>query len=301
MNKLVLGTAQFGLDYGINNLNGKPTREKSLEILDFAWQKGIKIFDTAYAYGDAEEILGEFLQNRDFDKEIKIITKLGPHIVSKSKGTMRDIITANLEKSLNRLKQDYVNGYLLHTPEYIRENKIVSVLCDLKKQGLVKNIGVSIYEEADAIYAAKLKEVDYIQIPYNIFDQRLDRTDFFKITKENNVKVFARSPFLQGLILMEEDRIPVHLSEVKKYLRELDVIRSRYNFSRPEVSFLFSFMNPNIDYVVFGVDNTRQLKEYINIVAEKKESFAACRKELASAFVGIKKSIIFPSLWSKKD
>ena len=75
LNKLALGTVQFGLDYGINNPNGKPTREKSLEMLDYAWQKGIRVFDTAYAYGDAEEILGEFTKTRELGNKIKIITR----------------------------------------------------------------------------------------------------------------------------------------------------------------------------------------------------------------------------------
>ena len=86
LNKLVLGTVQFGLDYGINNQNGKPTREKSLKMLNFAYQEGIRTFDTAYSYGDAEEILGEFSQKRNLGEEIKIITKLKPNIISESEG-----------------------------------------------------------------------------------------------------------------------------------------------------------------------------------------------------------------------
>ena len=298
LNKLVLGTVQFGLNYGINNFNGKPSREKSLAMLEFAFKKGVRTFDTAYAYGDAEEILGEFSRDRKPGEEIKIITKLKPNAIEESESESSKVITANLQESLKRLKRNYVDGYLLHTPGYIREERVVKVLSDLKKQGLVKNIGVSIYEEADAIFAAKLDEVDYIQIPYSIFDQRLDKTDFFQIAKKNGKTVFGRSAFLQGLFFMPEAKIPDHLAKAKAYFLELDKIISKYNLSRQQAAFLFSLKNKNIDYVVFGVDNLEQLEEDINL-AERHPDAEACLKELRDKFVKIEKNIIFPSLWKK--
>lgn len=298
LNRLVLGTVQFGLEYGINNQNGKPDRKKSLEMLDFAYKNGIRIFDTAYAYGDAEEILGEFLQNHNFDKQIKIITKLKPNIISEREGAAYDVIAENLKESLYRLKREYVDGYLFHTPAYIRDNMLVDSLIKLKKQRLVKNIGVSIYDEADAVYAAKLNEVDYIQVPYSIFNQRLDKTDFFKIARKNRKTVFARSAFLQGLFFMPEEKIPSYLENARSYFRDLDKIISKYNLSRQQAALLFSLKNKNIDYVVFGVDNIEQLKEDIDI-AKKNIDIERCVRELKNKFINIEKNIIFPSLWKK--
>jgi aryl-alcohol dehydrogenase-like predicted oxidoreductase len=298
LNKLVLGTVQFGLDYGINNFNGKPTKEKSLGMLKFAHEKGITTFDTAYAYGNAEEILGEFSHGQNLGKDIKIITKLKPNIILESQGKISDIIAGNLKESLKRLQRDYVDGYLLHTPEYIREEEIIRALDNLKKQGLVKNIGVSIYEEEDAIYAANLKEVDYIQIPYSIFDQRLDKTDFFKLAKKNDKKIFSRSAFLQGLFFMPEDKIPQHLENAKAYLRELDKIINKYNLSRQQAALLFSLNNENIDHIVFGVDNMEQLLEDIDITKQNIDC-KQCISELKGKFANIEKNIIFPSLWKK--
>jgi len=298
VDKLVLGTVQFGLDYGINNFNGKPTREDSLKMLDFAYEKGIRIFDTANAYGDAEEILGEFMQSRGLTDKIKVITKLRPNIVGDSNREPYDIILENLSSSLKKLKRKYVDGYLFHTPAYIKDEKLVDCLVRLKKQGLVKNIGVSIYEEEDAIYAANLEVVDYIQVPYSILDQRLNKTDFFRIAKENNKIIFARSAFLQGLFFMSDDKIPEHLSKVKEYFKELDNILDRYKLTRQQAALLFSYQNRNINHVVFGVDNRDQLEEDIDIV-EKNTNSEECIKELEEKFVNIEKSIIFPSLWKK--
>jgi aryl-alcohol dehydrogenase-like predicted oxidoreductase len=298
LNKLTLGTVQFGLDYGINNPNGKPSLEKSLEMLDLAWAKGIRIFDTAYAYGDAEEVLGEFNRTREPGAEMKIITKLKPNILSESSGQPSDIIESNLRESLKRLGRDYVDGYLFHTPAYIYNNEAVEAMAALKKQGLAKNIGVSIYEEADAVYAAGLKDFDYIQVPYSVFDQRADRVGFFEIAKKNNIKVFARSAFLQGLFFMPEDKIPPHLEIAKPYFKKLDEIIGKYNLSRQQAALLFSYKNKNIDHVVFGVDNLLQLKEDIETV-QKNADCGECIKELKENFVNVEKSIIFPSLWKK--
>lgn len=298
INKLVLGTVQFGLDYGINNFDGKPTREKSLAMLDLAYETGIRIFDTASAYGDAEEILGEFIQSRNLTDKIKIITKVKPNIIDELDDNFYDIILENLLSSLKKLKRDYVDGYLFHTPSYIRNTKLVECLCKFKEQGLVKNIGVSIYEEDDALYAAELDVVDYIQIPYSIFDQRLSKIDFFEIAKKNNKTVFARSAFLQGLFFMPKEKIPAHLEKVKEYFKELDAIINRYNLSRQQIALLFSYQNKNIDYVVFGVDNVAQLQEDIEIVEQNKDC-GRCIEELKNKFINIENNIIFPSLWKK--
>jgi aryl-alcohol dehydrogenase-like predicted oxidoreductase len=298
INKLVLGTVQFGLDYGINNPNGKPSREESLAMLDLAYEKGIRIFDTASAYGDAEEILGDFMQSRNLTDKIQVITKLKPNIISESGEDSYDIILDNLKTSLKRLNRKYVDGYLFHSPAYIKDKILVNCLRRLKDEGLVKNIGVSIYEEEDAIYAAQLDEVDYIQIPYSILDQRLNRTNFFEIAKKNNKTVFARSAFLQGLFFMPEDKIPSYLSGVKKYFKELDKIIGKYGLNRRQAALLFSYQNKYIDYVVFGVDNINQLEEDIEITKENID-YKDCIEELKNSFINIEKSIIFPSLWKK--
>jgi len=297
---LCLGTVQLGMKYGINNKEGKPSREKSFAILDLAYKRGIRVFDTANAYGDAEEILGEFITTRKIKDKVEIISKLRPHVISPENAgnaqKILELIEAEIRKSLQRIRRDYLDGYLLHTPEYIYNDKIVAALRACKAKGLVKNIGVSIYEEADALYAVNNAAVDYIQLPYSVFDQRLNKTGFFEAARKNKVKVFARSAFLQGLVFMEKERIPDYLEEAKQHLETFDKIIKQHGLSRTEASLLFSYNNPYIDSVVFGVDNTNQLNEDIDIV-QKELKFDECMKELTNRFTNIKKSIIFPSLW----
>lgn len=295
-NKLCLGTVQFGLDYGINNPAGKPAREDSLAMLDMAVESGIRYIDTATAYGTAEELLGEWGAAQ---KNVKIISKLKPNLIGDDCPDPVKAVEDEITGSMKRMKLEFLDGYLLHTPENFYNNRIMDGLHKCKEKGLISNLGVSIYETEHALDVVKSGTVDYIQIPYSIFDQRLDKTDFFSIAKKNNVTVFARSAFLQGLILMEESRIPEHLEIAKKYLNDFDKIINRYGLSRIEAAFLFSFKHPDIDFFVFGVDNMQQLVNDIDL-SKKKFDFDACRNELSNNFQNISKSIIFPSLWNKK-
>jgi len=294
--KLCLGTVQFGLEYGINNPYGQPLKKDVFYMLDRAIEQGIKCFDTAFAYGNAEELLGEYGINR---YKVQVISKLKPNLIEDNDPNTSRIVEDHIVQSLRRIKIDVLDGYLLHTPTDFYNERVIEALQCCRNKGFIKNFGVSIYETGNALDVVKSGIVDYIQVPYSIFDQRLDQTEFFTLAKENNVVVFGRSAFLQGLILMEEDKVPEHLVKAKTYLRQFDDIINKYNISRVEAAFLFSCAHSGIDHVVFGVDNIGQLQEDIYI-SRKDLDFAECRKELSRCFQTIEKSIIFPSLWVRK-
>ena len=299
-NRLCLGTVQFGLHYGINNKTGKPSRPEVFRMLDEAMENGIEFIDTAAAYGDAEEILGEYIAAQKNKINLKIISKLRPNLIAKEEKHAEETVKREIEASLKRLNIDTLNGYLLHTPANFYNESIVNGLVKCKEAGLIEDWGVSVYETQDALNVAGSGIVDYIQVPYSVFDQRLNKTGFFKLAKQKNVTVFARSTFLQGLILMDIKEIPAYLDTAKGYLQELDIILEKYNISRLMAAFLFSFNNPDVDYIVFGVDNLEQLKEDL-MLAEKPVDFKQCYKELYNHFLNVEQSIVIPSLWSKKQ
>ena len=300
-NRLTLGTVQFGLNYGVNNFLGKPKIEDSIKVLQLAYKNTITSFDTAFSYGDAEEILGVFIKQNKLAGKVKVISKLRPNVFDE--GTVEKdkykIIKWEVEKTLKKLNISCLDGYLLHTPAYIYDGEVVSALKKLKKNGLIKNFGVSIYDEAEAFYAVEKAGVDYIQIPYNVFDQRLDRSNFFELARLKKIKVFARSAFLQGLMVMDQKNIPKYLPQAKQYLKTFKKIISKYGYTSSRASLLFSLSHPDIDQVVIGVDNSNQLKEDLKF-AQDIEGFGPCRDELKREFLNLKDSIIFPSLWAKK-
>lgn len=289
MKKLCLGTVQLGLKYGINNeLGRQPTKTESFAILQGALDSGIQYFDTASVYGNAEIVLGDFGL---FQRGARVISKLPANIADNE----NDVMTACIE-SLRCLKADKLDGYLFHDAKDLYRGKICQGMVKVKEEGLVDNIGVSVYESDDALYAVERSEIDYIQVPYNVLDQRLDECDFFVQAKKNGKKVFARSAFLQGLLLMDYAKIPTGVAGAKPLVKRFEQIAKRHHFSRLEASILFSYCHYGIDYVVFGVDTLRQLEQIMEVI-KKADRFKTCFNELHGLFRGIERKIIIPSLW----
>lgn len=297
--KFCLGTVQLGMDYGVANKSGKPSLERAFKMLDYATNNGIRWFDTAQAYGNAEEVLGEYLSNRDNLREFHIISKLFPKAFDEGSDCVFKDIEEAVLYSLKRLNINVLDGFLFHTPEYIYREDLVEQMIYVKEKGFVRNIGVSIYEKEHAIDAAGMNWVDYIQIPYSVFDQRLSQTDFFDLTSKNNKKVFARSAFLQGLAVMNVSDIPEGLEKAKGYVQELDDLCKRKGFSRLAVSELFSLNDKRIDFFVFGGDSVQQLKEVIE-VSEREDLPESLKRDLRERFADIEKSVILPNLWDIK-
>lgn len=297
IDRLVLGTVQLGLEYGVNNKHGKPSADDALKILDKAYAIGIRKFDTAYAYGNAEEVLGKWLSKNNLNEEVKIISKLKPNIFDETECS-KDVIRDQVSQSLERLKIDSLDGYLFHTPAYVYRDDAIEALLSCKSEGLIKNCGVSIYDEKDALFAAQHKLIDYIQVPYNVLDQRLDKTDFYKLKSSSSKTVFARSPFVQGLVFMDINSVPPHLDKAKDYLNSLDNIIAEYGINRLTASMLFPLYNSGNDFIVFGVDTLEQLIADCTVVSDNIK-IDDCINTLKNELGVTEKSIVIPSLWKK--
>ncbi len=297
-NNLVLGTVQLGMKYGLHNTHGQPTTEESFSILDAAVAAGIDTFDTAWAYGTAEDVLGAWLRTRSLAGKVRIISKMKPHALNDyPDGTKAaEVVRMELGKSLARLGMESLDGYLFHSPHYIYLKHIVEGMQKAKEAGLVKNIGVSTYDEAEALQAVELG-VDYVQVPYNAFDQRLDATDFFESAKKNKVTVFARSPFLQGLLLMQPSELPEHLAQLRPHLERFIAIAARHNLTQTEAAMRFVLSACRAENIVFGVDTTAQLTEDVAIETTSADNGLVA--EMREAFRGLNRGAINPSLWGK--
>lgn len=288
-NKLCLGTVQLGTKYGIKNeLGRQPTNEESFAVLRKAIDFGIEYFDTASVYGNAESILGDFGICK---YPVQVISKLRPDLEADVQVVLREI-----HQSLERLQTQFIYGYMLHRASDFYRKGILDGLMLAKEKGLIRTIGVSIYEPEDALRVVADSRVDSIQVPYNVFDQRLDQTDFFELAEKNNVMVFARSAFLQGLLLMDETQLPTNLLLARPWLNQFHSIARDYNFSYMEAALLFSYCHEGIDQVVFGVDSVKQMESNLYIILKHK-SFGLCQKELKQSFGNVERGIITPNLW----
>lgn len=298
--EICLGTVQFGLEYGVKQ-EKKPTLEESFEILKCAIDSGIKFFDTAFAYGEAEDILGKFfIRYPNYIEKVKVISKLQPNIIELNKDKeVYELIKSNLKESLNRLGLKKIDGYLFHTPRYIYNEHAMEALFKLKSEGYYNNLGVSIYETEDAVNAAKDNRIDYIQYPYSVLDQRLEETEFFDIAKKNNKTLFARSAFLQGLLLMDLDKVPEHLKHSLKNLEELKKIGNSFNIEPLDICIEFTKQRNETDYFVMGVHTLEQFLEDLEIFNKNNRKYENFFNEVKIKFSKVDKSIVMPSLWTK--
>lgn len=253
MSKLVLGTVQFGLQYGVNSA-GRPSEETVKSILTEASKGGITTLDTSSAYGNSEEILGECITP---EEHFKIVSKY-------PKGTTP--VWEMFNSSLRRLKVDKLYGYLLHHFEVYKNNpKVWDEFIALKVSGKVEKIGFSLYtpEELEFILENG-SPFDLIQVPFNILDKKF--LPYMKELNENGVEIHVRSTFLQGLFFVDRNTLPEKLLPMKKYLLELDELSKQSGLSISELALNYNLQNPYIDGVLIGVDNVEQLLMNLNSI-----------------------------------
>ena len=199
---LRLGTVQFGQNYGINGQK-QPSLEDSVKMLDFATQNGISNLDTAFAYGTAEDVVGEFIKRKTISREkLNISSKLVPNIMDEVKPEKYEAKVLELiKKQLKRLNTDYLDVYLYHSARYIHNEALLSALQIAKKEGLAKKVGVSVYDPEEVRKGLVSDKVDFMQFPYSIFDQRMLADGIFGLPL-NGTEIDTRSAFIQGLIII---------------------------------------------------------------------------------------------------
>lgn len=294
---LRLGTVQFGMDYGINNQT-QPSISDCVAMLDYATQNGVTNLDTAFAYGTAESVVGEFLKKKTISREkLNISSKLVPNVMDEITPEKYEAKVLELIKGqLKTLGTDYLDVYLYHSARYIYNEALLSALQVAKKEGLAKKVGVSVYEPDEAKKGLANDKVDFMQFPYSIFDQRMLASGIFDLPL-NGTEIDTRSAFIQGLIIIGENDIPPFLAKAKPIVRKIDEVCAKYNVNRVALAMNFVKQQKNISSLVFGVDNMDQLKADINYF--NKEIPGNIVNEIANEFTGIETDIVMPSLWKK--
>ncbi|MEC1769912.1 aldo/keto reductase [Schinkia azotoformans] len=256
--ELGLGTVQFGIDYGITNQRGKTNFSEVKRILNFAKQKDIKLLDTAAAYGDSEKKLGDVIGS---DNHFKIVTKITNIFNQKN---IEQHIVNQVNQSLHNLQRDHLEVLMIHHAEDLLNVDgpvCYEVLKDLKMKNVISKIGCSIYEPNDIEKLLSKYQLDVIQVPINIFDQRLISGNYLKLLKEQKIEIHARSLFLQGLILMEPKNIPSSLKNIVPYVNNLRLEAEKHQLTPLQLALQFVKSITEIDYVIVGVNNLQQLIE----------------------------------------
>ena len=262
--RLALGTVQFGLPYGIANQSGQVSLESAKAIIDLARSSGIDTIDTASEYGESEASLGNIALD-----QFKVITKLPvmPGYVEDVGLWVRD----QMQASLQRLNVTSVYGLLLHRSQQLLGPKgkdLYRALVQLKAEGVVQKIGVSVYSPLELDSLMNIGPMDLVQAPFNLMDQRLKTSGWLQKMHDAGVEVHTRSAFLQGLLLMPGAAVP------EKFRHWLPLFNTWHswlldnNTSAAQTCIEFVQANPQVNKVVIGVESIQQLKQLIHASKE---------------------------------
>lgn len=257
--KLALGAAQFGVDYGVANIQGKVETEEVKRIFAVARSANIDTLDTAIAYGDSEQVIGQM-----GSQPWSIVTKLPPVPFGYNAASW---VREQLTGSLARLGVQQVYGLLLHRPGQLLEDigpELYGALKAVQSEGLVKKIGISIYRPATLETTLAQYAVDLVQAPLNILDRSLVESGWAKRLADAGVEVHVRSVFLQGLLLMPASQRPAKFSPWTDIWAEWDRWLAQTGLTPQQACLRYVCGLDSIDRVVVGVDSAAQLDEVLS-------------------------------------
>ena len=254
--KLILGTVQFGLNYGINNFTGKPSKLEINKILNYAFDSGIRFLDTAEVYGNSHLIIGDFHKNHP-KKYFKIITKLP------------NKIDQNIEKKiidyLEELQVKKLEALLFHSFLSYKSNlKNLKNLIELKSSKIIKYIGVSIYTNEEFNKVIDDDNIDLIQLPFNLLDNNNIRGELIAKAKSKNKIIHTRSSYLQGLFFLQDNKKNKITEALSDPLNKIKYLSNETKLSIQKIALSYCLSQKNIDFVIIGVDNVEQLKLSVN-------------------------------------
>ncbi|MCX8080348.1 MAG: aldo/keto reductase [Bacteroidia bacterium] len=261
LEKITLGTAQWGMNYGINNSSGEMSLDEVTKVMDYAFENNIHTLDTANAYGRAIDKIAYYHNTRK--RIFNIHNKFYKYF---------DNIDKRIDNELKHLGINHFEVYYFHhfndfqyCPIYVHD-----ALWELKAKGKIKKIGVAVYDNEEVIKVADCKWIDVIQMPYNLLDNFSLRGDAMKYANEKEKEIHIRSVFLQGIFFMNETKVTGKLKELFKYINQIKQIASDYDISMLELCLLYPFSNPYIQKIIMGIDSLEQLKININVLTTKK-------------------------------
>lgn len=290
-----LGTVQLGMDYGVANKVGAPTKQMAIQLLQCAYDNGIRSYDTARAYGDAEQKVGAFLAHSGA-QDVLINTKLKP---IESKNPYEEAINS-IESSLTALGVDKVDVLLFHRWKNKQLSQVMRAVKE--KSQHYQRLGVSALDYSEAIEALQDNEITYIQLPCNILDWRSRAEDFLVARqKRPDVHIQVRSGLLQGVLTQARlsESFCAQFPMVDDLRSKVLNIGNAYGLNRIE-AIAFAYLNSLdwVDGIVFGVDSKEQLLDTLRIVKQQ-VSVEGFRQEVARAFTALNVDLrlLMPHLW----
>ena len=259
--KIALGSANFGMAYGQINPALNFDNSAIKDILTIAAANNIEIIDTAQGYGNAEQKLGDFSPK---NKAFKFVTKIPGSTLNEIDDEYCAKIEKNILKSLNRLHQDSIHAILIHQAcdlTLAGYEKLIALLERLKSEKTIKKYGVSVYDQTDIELALQRCDPGLIQVPINIFDQRLLISGHLSKLKRLGIEIHARSIFLQGALLSSRHQLPEFFNPIQHHFEAYELFLESNKITRMQACLGFIKNVKNVDHAIVGVCSSHELRQ----------------------------------------
>lgn len=255
----MLGTAQLGSDYGVANRTGRPDAREAANILKRAWQSGIRLLDTARAYGDSETVIGRFIAGNP-DCAFGVVSKLDVETDLADASAVATATRASCDRIGRRLE-----GLLLHDSAPLARlgDGIRDALARCVESGLAAAVGVSVYTPEEFEIALADDIIGIIQAPFNVLDRRVRDQGLIGRAAVQGKRVFLRSAYLQGLLLMEPAALPPAMRFAAATVGRWRALCADHGMGPLEAALGFVRAAAPEARIVVGCDNEAQLAETV--------------------------------------
>ena len=302
--ELVLGSVQLGLNYGAANKTGKPSRAAALRMVDRAVEGGIEQIDTARAYGDSENRLGDALRARH---AVRTITKLSPLTelaIDATREQVREAVDASISESLAALQRDRLDCLLLHRAAHMSafDGAIWERLTERLEDGSVLALGVSVQSPEEALTALEHEDVRHIQMPFNILDWRWREAGVIdRVRERDGVTVHVRSVFLQGILAAGEPAMwpPVRGVDARALVKLLKSLAKDFGReSAADLCVAYARGQDWVDGIVIGMETEEQLDANLRLFLRHPLSPADCAR-VEAKIPRVPAQLLDPAQWPK--
>jgi aryl-alcohol dehydrogenase-like predicted oxidoreductase len=297
LSRLMVGTVQFGLNYGIANKTGQPSYKEVCDILSCAYAGGVNCLDTARAYGTSEDVIGQALAELGLAGKVTVVTKIAHVDEGLAPSEVDRRIEDSVTQSLKRLRLDALPLCLFHHEENF---SYVESLLKLKERGLVRHVGSSVMTPQMTKTIVNSGQAEAVQVPTSVLDRRYVRAGVFHDCRQKALGLFVRSIYLQGLVLMADSEIMPGIAAVVPVLQRLRALAAEAGMGLAELAVRYVLGLEGVTCGVVGVETVDQMRQNVAIF-ERGPLDAGMMKAVIAAVPDLPDSILMPNKWPPKQ
>jgi spore coat polysaccharide biosynthesis protein SpsF len=299
---LSLGTAQFGIPYGVTNKTGQPSHDEATRMIRAAVDHGVTFIDTARAYGAAESriaaaLVPGYMGRATVGTKLDTLSSL---VEGASDANVTGAVDASVLRSCRELRTQHLDVLLLHRWAHRRQfsEAVWRRLLELQEGGVIGALGASVYSPVEAIEALRDKQILHLQLPYNLLDWRWNSEEFLEArTRRPDVSVHIRSVFLQGLLVSDAPTWPSAFVNADEWIGRLDQAAAELRRdSRADLCMAYATGAEWVTTVLIGIETERQLHDNLSL-ALRPPLEADERVYLQGLFGKVPERLLNPAMW----